>query len=73
MYRALVSPKQPACSSSGNVLLMVAIVPASSSFWRDKEYNALPTADRLIRLPANKTSKKKKIQFIYIIMFIFQY
>lgn len=53
MYRALVSPKQPACSSSGNVLLMVAIVPASSSFWRDREYNALPTACRLISLPVN--------------------
>lgn len=52
MYRALVSPKQPACSSSGNVLLMVAIVPASCSLWHDKEYNALPTADRLVRLPA---------------------
>lgn len=52
MYRALVSPKQPACSSRGNVLLMVAIVPASSSFWHDKEYNALPTAGRLVPLPA---------------------
>lgn len=75
MYRALVSPKQPPCSSSGNVLLMAAIVPASSSFWREKEYNALPTAGRLIRLPANhmvnkvkfgKKKKKKKNLYLFI-------
>lgn len=57
MYRALDSPKQPACSSSGNVLQMAAIVPASSSFWQDKEYNALPTAGRLVRLPASHKVK----------------
>lgn len=57
MYRALDSPKQPACSSSGNVLQMAAIVAASSSFWQDKEYNALPTAGRLVRLPASHKVK----------------
>lgn len=71
MYRALVSPKQPACSSSGNALLMVAIVPASSSFWQDKEYNALPTAGRLICLPVNHKEKVKAISEKYFYSFMF--
>lgn len=70
MYRALVSPKQPACSSSGNVLLMAAIVSASSSLWQDKEYSALPTAGRLIRLPASHKGKLRITSEKYLHLFL---
>lgn len=55
MCRARLSAKQPACSSSGNILLTTPVLLALPSLWSDKEYSALPTAARLTLLsPASQ-------------------
>lgn len=55
MCRARLSAKQPAWSSSGNILLTTPVLLAPSSLWSDKEYSALPTAGRLSLLsPASQ-------------------
>lgn len=51
MCRARLSARQPAWSSSGNILLTTALLFALLSLWSDKEYRALPTAVRLTALP----------------------
>lgn len=51
MCRAPLSPKQPAWSSSGKILLTAAVLLALFSLSTDKEYSASPTASRLTFSP----------------------